>query len=215
LTPTISNTNVSKVYDGTTVAPSGFAPTYVFAGLVGNDSGATSNDIDVSAGSQELASMISTAKTIEVPQNVEAPQAESKASYDGLTVGNTVSGTEVKAIIIQGAATAPTPVTMLVSVKAGEGFSFSMPQAMVASVAQLIATSINANPNTPSAKPVVSGAVQADGKPLPSWLSFDKDSMNFNSSNVPAGGLPLMVKVIVSNGEGVKTIEVVLRGSGV
>jgi trimeric autotransporter adhesin len=135
--------------------------------------------------------------------------SESKASFDGITVGNTQTGSEVRAIIIQGATTSATPVTMLVSVKMGEGFSFSMPKGAVASVAQSVAAS-----GIQGAKVEVTGAVQADGKPLPSWLTFDKADMNFNSSNVPAGGLPLTVKVIVSSGDSTKTIEVVLRGSG-
>ena len=37
LLPTLSNTSVSKVYDGTTNAPTGFAPTYSFTGLVSGD----------------------------------------------------------------------------------------------------------------------------------------------------------------------------------
>ena len=41
LTPTITNTSVTKVYDGTTDAPAGFAPTYSYAGLVTGDTDAT------------------------------------------------------------------------------------------------------------------------------------------------------------------------------
>lgn len=41
LTPRLTNTGVTKVYDGTTRAPDGFTPTYSFAGLVSRDSGAT------------------------------------------------------------------------------------------------------------------------------------------------------------------------------
>lgn len=37
LTPTISNTGVTKVYNSNTNAPTGFTPTYTFAGLVGGD----------------------------------------------------------------------------------------------------------------------------------------------------------------------------------
>ncbi len=43
LTPTISNTGVTKTYDGTTNAPSGFTPTYTFAGLVSGDTVAALN----------------------------------------------------------------------------------------------------------------------------------------------------------------------------
>jgi filamentous hemagglutinin family protein len=41
LTPTLSNTGVTKVYDGTTKAPSGFSPTYSFSGLVSGDTDAS------------------------------------------------------------------------------------------------------------------------------------------------------------------------------
>ena len=41
LTPTLSNTGVTKVYDGTTAAPTGFTPTYTFTGLVSGDTAAT------------------------------------------------------------------------------------------------------------------------------------------------------------------------------
>ena len=41
LTPTLSNTGVTKVYDATTAAPTGFTPTYTWSGLVPNDSAAT------------------------------------------------------------------------------------------------------------------------------------------------------------------------------
>jgi filamentous hemagglutinin family protein len=41
LTPTLSNTNVSKDYDGTLDAPSGFTASYTFSGLVAGDTAAT------------------------------------------------------------------------------------------------------------------------------------------------------------------------------
>jgi filamentous hemagglutinin family protein len=41
LTSTLTNAGVTKVYDGTTAAPAGFAPTYSFAGLVAGDTAAT------------------------------------------------------------------------------------------------------------------------------------------------------------------------------
>ena len=40
LTPTVSNTGVTKVYDAGTSAPSGFTPTYTYSGLVDGDSSA-------------------------------------------------------------------------------------------------------------------------------------------------------------------------------
>ena len=54
LTPTLSNTGVNKLYDGSTNAPSGFTPAYSFSGLVIGDTsaslthtGAAYNDKDV------------------------------------------------------------------------------------------------------------------------------------------------------------------------
>jgi filamentous hemagglutinin family protein len=41
LAPSISNTGVTKVYDGTTNPPAGFTPTYTFGGLASGDSAAT------------------------------------------------------------------------------------------------------------------------------------------------------------------------------
>ncbi len=41
LTPSLTNTGVTKVYDGTTSAPAGFTPTYSFTGLVPGDASAT------------------------------------------------------------------------------------------------------------------------------------------------------------------------------
>ena len=41
LTPSLSNTNVSKAYDGTTAAPADFNATYTFSGLVAGDTSAT------------------------------------------------------------------------------------------------------------------------------------------------------------------------------
>ena len=41
LTPTLTNAGVSKVYDGTTNAPSDFTPTYSFTGFIAGDTAAT------------------------------------------------------------------------------------------------------------------------------------------------------------------------------
>jgi filamentous hemagglutinin family protein len=41
LTSTLSNTGVTKVYDGTTAAPAGFTPTFTFTGLAAGDTTAT------------------------------------------------------------------------------------------------------------------------------------------------------------------------------
>ncbi len=41
LTPTLTNTGVTKVYDGTTAAPAGFVPAWSVSGLIGGDTAAT------------------------------------------------------------------------------------------------------------------------------------------------------------------------------
>jgi len=136
--------------------------------------------------------------------SIQQIEETKNASFDGLLVGNTASGQDIKAIVINDAPTSATPVTMLVNVKGGNvGFSFSIPSSIVSQVVQ---TSQNTN-----VKSEVTTVLQADGKPLPSWISFDKGNMNFSSTNVPEGGLPLTVKVMVSNGEISKTIEVVIK----
>jgi filamentous hemagglutinin family protein len=127
-----------------------------------------------------------------------------QTSFEGLSIGSTQSGSEIKAIIIQGASTSPTPVTMLVSVKPNEGFSFSVPRSVVNQVAKTIG-------QNSGSKVEVLGASLLDGSTLPIWLSFNANTASFSANNVPVGALPLTVKVVVSNGESTKTIEVVIK----
>jgi filamentous hemagglutinin family protein len=47
LTPTVTNSGVTKTYDGTTNAPTGFTPTYSFSGLISGDTGANLTDTSV------------------------------------------------------------------------------------------------------------------------------------------------------------------------
>ena len=56
LTATLTNTGVTKTYDGTTSAPSGFAPTYSFTGLVSGDTTASLTDTSVGYNSAHVAS---------------------------------------------------------------------------------------------------------------------------------------------------------------
>jgi filamentous hemagglutinin family protein len=55
LTPSLTNTGITKTYDGTTNAPSGFTPTYSFTGLVPGDTTATLTNTDVSYNSAHVA----------------------------------------------------------------------------------------------------------------------------------------------------------------
>ena len=130
-------------------------------------------------------------------QDSNIDQNNNTMSFDGITVGSTQTGVEVKAIIVQGSASSNAPVTMLVSVKAQEGLNFTIPKSIVSQVTK-----------TAQAPAKVIGATLSDGKELPSWISFDMTTSSFTSANVPLNGLPLTVKVITSNG---KAIEVVLK----
>ena len=56
LTPTLSNVGVTKVYDGTTAAPTGFTPTYTFSGLASGDTAATLTDTSATYNSTHVAS---------------------------------------------------------------------------------------------------------------------------------------------------------------
>ncbi len=56
LTPTLTNSGVTKTYDGTTNAPIGFTPTYSYSGLVSGDSNASLNDTGVAYNSAHVAS---------------------------------------------------------------------------------------------------------------------------------------------------------------
>jgi hypothetical protein len=49
--------------------------------------------------------------------------------------------------------------------------------------------------------------VQVDGKPLPSWLSFDAATKTFTASEVPPGAFPLQVKISVGNTESIMMIQ--------
>ncbi|MDY0136916.1 MAG: filamentous hemagglutinin N-terminal domain-containing protein, partial [Thiomicrospira sp.] len=54
LTPTLTNTGVTKVYDGTTKAPVSATPTWSFAGLVNGDTSASLNFSDVAYNSKDV-----------------------------------------------------------------------------------------------------------------------------------------------------------------
>jgi hypothetical protein len=56
LTAALSNTGVIKVYDGTTAAPPGFAPTYNITGFVAGDTAAGLTDLGASYNSAQVSS---------------------------------------------------------------------------------------------------------------------------------------------------------------
>ncbi|MGB1226303.1 MAG: YDG domain-containing protein [Poseidonibacter sp.] len=154
----------------------------------------TTNNAKTNTKSNELSTQASTTNTQDT--NV-VEQNNTKMSFDGIVVGTTQTGSDVKAIIVQGSSSSNTPVTMLVKVKAQEGLNFTVPKSIVSQVTKTV-----------QAPAKVIGATLSDGKELPSWISFDITTSSFTSANVPSNGLPLSVKVMTSNG---KSIEVVLN----
>ena len=56
LTPTLTNSGVTKTYDGTTDAPIGFTATYSYSGLVSGDTGASLTDTSAAYNSAHVAS---------------------------------------------------------------------------------------------------------------------------------------------------------------
>ncbi|WP_158543218.1 YDG domain-containing protein [Dyella psychrodurans] len=56
LTATLTNSGVTKTYDGTTNAPGGFTPTYSYSGLISGDTGASLADTGVAYDSAHVAS---------------------------------------------------------------------------------------------------------------------------------------------------------------
>ena len=56
LTPTLTNSGVTKTYDGTTNAPAGFTPTYSFSGLISGDTNASLTDTAVAYNSAHVPS---------------------------------------------------------------------------------------------------------------------------------------------------------------
>jgi filamentous hemagglutinin family protein len=56
LTPTLTNSGVTKIYDGTTSAPVGFVPAYSFSGLVSGDTSAALTDTGAAYNSSQVAS---------------------------------------------------------------------------------------------------------------------------------------------------------------
>jgi hypothetical protein len=82
-------------------------------------------------------------------------------------------------------------------VNSSEGLSFTIPKNIVNQVSQ----------NNTTEGQIIK-ATLSDGAELPSWITFDIETASFTSSNVPANGLPLVVKVLTSSE---KSIEVVLK----
>jgi mucin-19 len=72
-----------------------------------------------------------------------------------------------------------------------QGFKFTVPAA-------LLPESI-VNTRSDSAQDARQGlverAMQADGSPLPSWLSYDPETNTFSAKEIPAGAKPIEIKI--------------------
>jgi hypothetical protein len=126
---------------------------------------------DLGTGSRQAASQ----GQVQVPGNAAA-QARSSESNSGVTV-----------LQVRDAGAGAT-VAILVQVDASTmatgSFSFSIPAASVTRIRALGITPV---------------ATLPDGAPLPGWMQFDGASLRFTGKQVPAGALPLKVKL---GGEG-------------
>jgi hypothetical protein len=81
--------------------------------------------------------------------------------------------------------------TTLASSSPIKGFKFTVPSA-------LLPESI-ANPRSDGVQDarqgVVERAMQSDGSPLPSWLSYDPETNTFSAKEIPAGAKPVEIKI--------------------
>jgi hypothetical protein len=114
------------------------------------------------------------------------PSTDSKSSALGaditVAIGRKPTSTVVGLIDVQIAAEVAT---------AGSSFSFALdPQALA---------------DQPADAEV--RIAQADGKPMPSWLSYDGATKTFSVKDVPAGAFPLQLKVSVAGVESVMVIQ--------
>jgi hypothetical protein len=111
----------------------------------------------------------------QVPGQVQgsaAAQAQSAQSGGGVTVLQVRDANASGAVAILAQVDASAMVT--------GSFSFSLPAASATRVRELGITPVATLPN---------------GAPLPGWIQFDGGSLRFTGKQVPAGGLPLKVKL--------------------
>lgn len=81
-----------------------------------------------------------------------------------------------------------------VTVAPGDGFGVSIPRDLL---------------DKPGAKPGIANVqAKAAGGPLPSWIRFDPQSLRLTTSGVPAGALPLTIRVLGASG---KVVEVLFK----
>ena len=72
-----------------------------------------------------------------------------------------------------------------------QGFKFTVPAAL------LPESIANTRSDTPqdSRQGVVERAMQSDGSPLPSWLSYDAETNSFSAKEIPAGAKAIEIKI--------------------
>ena len=100
LTPTLSNVSVTKVYDGTTAALSGFTPAYTITGLVSGDTAATLGNMGSVYNSKDVA----TANTVTVSglsiTSITGNHSSAASDYVLDATSKTVAGTITKAPLL-------------------------------------------------------------------------------------------------------------------
>ncbi len=159
----------------------------------------TSNVNEISKPLSTPSSNNSTANSTAV---IQEQQVDGSVTFDGMVVGSTQTGDDVKAIIIQGTASSKIPFTLLVNVKVAEGFKFDIPMDIVNQISNI---------DTTNNSKLAVNVTLSDGNELPSWLKFDENTMSFSSTNVPAGSFPLSANLKIGTGVNSKTIEVIIK----
>ena len=92
---------------------------------------------------------------------------------------------------------APTTLATTAPIK---GFKFTVPESLLPESIAFNGASPNAT--APALAGVIERAVQSDGSPLPSWLTYDPESNTFLAKEVPAGAKALEIKIqTVKNGQ--------------
>jgi hypothetical protein len=74
-----------------------------------------------------------------------------------------------------------------------QGFKFTVPAAL------LPESIVNTRGDSAqdSRQGVVERAMQADGSPLPRWLSYDPETNTFSAKEIPANASPIEIKILI------------------
>ena len=81
--------------------------------------------------------------------------------------------------------------TTLASSSPVQGFKFTVPAALLPE--SIVNTRSDGVQD--ARQGVVERAMQSDGSPLPSWLSYDPETNTFSAKEIPAGAKPVEIKI--------------------